>query len=218
MINRLLLLLSLCSTFAFSTVINFDTLPVNTIVTTQYSDVTFSTDADSGVYVVPGAGTAFNTSSPNGICPSMDAQYCLSPLTISFGGLVTNVSMLVTVVNDLYSTFDVSVNNQPSFTVSFSDLGGHATHVLSAVPSLAGIPYNSYKLKLNESFVSNITLSNYTDPAGLVFDDVTFRRDNNGVSDDGSGANTPEPMALGLCGLGLAITGSLKRYGPFSRR
>ncbi|KKD37603.2 Ig-like domain-containing protein [Limnoraphis robusta] len=145
-----------------TTIINFDELAGNTVVSDQYSGVTFSTDPGS-VVAIPIAGI-FGTSAPN-LIGTFDEN----------GGLDGNLTLDV--------AFESPVNNFSFFTIG-DDTNG--TAALIDVYTADGLTTtvdlitdgNGFTPELVDlSTFTNITrinINTITDPGGIGYDDFAF--------------------------------------------
>jgi Ca2+-binding RTX toxin-like protein len=146
-----------------ATVINFDELAGNTVVTDQYSGVTFST-ADPGYFAAVNIPAFFGTSQPNalgGLNENGGADGTL-PLDVAFDSPVNNFSFF-TVADSTIGTaalIDVYTANGLTTTVNLITDGNLFTRDLVDLSSFTDI--------------IRININTITDPAGIAYDDFAF--------------------------------------------
>jgi hypothetical protein len=145
-----------------ATVINFDELAGNTVVTDQYSGVTFSTD--TGSVATLAAAAIFGSSQPN-LIGTFDES----------GGLDGNKILDV--------DFDLPVNNLSFFTVGDNTNGTAALidvytadGLTTTVDLIVDGDFSMPDLVDLSSFIdiTRININTITDPAGIGYDDFAF--------------------------------------------
>lgn len=200
------LVLFLASVFAtFANTVSFDTLSPFITVNNQYTvsdGVTFS--SPNGTIVTVPAATWYGSSVPNAICAYSVVNICSSTLELTFTSPVTGLSFFLGAIDSIASNTSVSINGGTPFNLA-SAPAITAQYISTPVP--AGLSWlTALSVSLNATSVSTLTFISNTDPAGLVFDNFRFTRENGGGE-----TGVPEPGTLLLSGIGLLILGLRKR-------
>ena len=146
------------------TTINFDDLAPDTVVNTQYSGVTFSTDPGYSVSIYDSAAT-FGSSPPNSI-----ATYTSSG---SPSGFKQNIYVdFAQPVNDL-SFFVLGDNNVR--TIGKIDVYTTTGSPITVDIIADGDPYTKELVNLSSlTNITRISINNITDAYGLAYDDFQF--------------------------------------------
>ena len=142
--------------------INFDDLAPDTVVSNQYSGVTFSTDAESVRAI--GIASIFGTSQPN-LIGTFDAGGSLNGnkiLDVSFDSPVNNLSFLTVGdnTNGTAALIDVYTANGLTTTVDLITDGN------AFVPDLVDLSSFTNIIRINVNTI--------TDPGGIGYDDFAF--------------------------------------------
>lgn len=169
--------------------INFDNLPVNTVVSSQYPQAVFSSDPGEVLLTV---AQNLGSSLPNFICTALAAGAidCTHSVIVKFTSPVNNLTFLGTGVNDTGKVAEVDV---------------FQNGVLSSTVDMVGISTIAPVLVDLSAFtnVTSIDIHNVTDTAGIGWDDFIF---NTGT------ASMPEPASIVFLGIGLlSLSGFRKR-------
>ncbi len=185
-------MIAIIAASAAATVIDFDNLASNVLVTNQYSGVTFSSDPGEGMYTAGGTPVSY----PNFLCtaPIGGEIDCVNNVCIDFGSPVSNLSIWAIEPNEygVVATF---------FLYNGSTLLGTQNLIgLAAVPASFG-----YGNQFNDlSAFSNVTRLEIRGPGGSGLIDSSYG--GNGIGWDDLSFKVPAPGAggaLGLLGLGV---------------
>jgi len=172
--------------------IDFDALPNGTIVTTQYPGVTFSSSAGHDVVTTAQSAT-YHTTEPNFICSGVGAGItCVDPVYLDFSTAVSGLSFL-------------AVGDDTSGIIGTASVFAGAT-LLGSVDIVGDGVVSGTPMMIDLSAFSGITRLEITttDPAGLGYDDFTFK--------PGSGA-VPELVTWALMAGGFGAVGVAMRNG-----
>lgn len=177
-----------CALPAAATTINFDDLGNGAIVTTQYAGATFSSSFRHDVVTSAQAST-YGTSVANIICSGIDATItCVDPVYVDFAAPVSGLSFY-------------AVGDDSSGTVGLASVFAGAT-LLGSVNIVAdGAPFDA-PMFIDLSAFTGITRLEITttDPAGLGYDDFTFKM-----------GGVPEPASWAMMLAGFAAIGGAMR-------
>lgn len=172
--------------------IDFDALPAGAIVTTQYPGVTFSSSAGHDV-VTTSQSSTYHTSEPNFICSGVGGGItCVDPVYLDFSTGVSGLHFL-------------AVGDDSSGIIGSASVFAGATFLGSVDIVGDGILFDA-PMMIDLSAFSGITRLEITttDPAGLGYDDFTFK--------PGSGA-VPELVTWALMAVGFGAVGLVMRNG-----
>ncbi|GAB1343130.1 PEP-CTERM sorting domain-containing protein [Gemmatimonas sp.] len=182
----------LASTASAQTVINFDNLSNNTVVTNQYAGVSFSSTAGNTNYIT--AQSSYNGSKPNFLCsgPVNSFINCTASTTVTFESAVSGVSLKGMGINDVgnVKVAQVDLYNGLTFLGSQNILGN-------------GEGYNPLLIDLSSwGSITRFDLTNITDSGGIGWDDITYTSRPTSV---------PEPSSLALVAAGLVGVAAARR-------
>jgi hypothetical protein len=180
--------------------INFDDLPNATVIPVgHYTDVNFSSSPGE-VIMTWSNNPPYQGSSPNLICTgttSPQALDCMNDVILTFSVPVSNISFTAygnqNAPGTSFATADVFQNGNnvtPSQIVSL--LVSHTPHtpaLCNGTADCVGDPQT-----LNFSNITELKITNNTDPNGTAYDDFSFTTQ--------SSPTAPEPSTLLLTGFG----------------
>ena len=169
--------------------INFDNLPVSTVVSSQYPQAVFSSDPGEVLLTV---AQNLGSSLPNFICtaPAAGVIDCTHSVIVKFTSPVNNLTFLGTGVNDTGKVAEVDV---------------FQNGVLSSTVDMMGISTIAPVLVDLSAFtnVTSIDIHDITDLEGIGWDDFVFNT---------GSASMPEPASIVFLGIGLlSLSGFRKR-------
>ncbi len=169
--------------------INFDNLPVSTVVSSQYPQAVFSSDPGEVLLTV---AQNLGSSLPNFICtaPAAGVIDCAHSVIVKFTSPVNNLTFLGTGVNDTGKVAEVDV---------------FQNGVLSSTVDMMGISTIAPVLVDLSAFtnVTSIDIHDITDLEGIGWDDFVFNT---------GSASMPEPASIVFLGIGLlSLSGFRKR-------
>jgi hypothetical protein len=180
--------------------INFDNLPNATVVTNQYTDVTFGS-IPGEVIMTWANNPPFQGSAPNLICTGTTAPLtldCENNIILTFSVPVSNISFTAygnqNADGTSFATADVFQNNSPTPTQVVPLLVSHTPHtpaICGSTPDCVGDPQT-----LNFTNITQLQIVNNNDPNGTAYDDFSF------TTQDPTQAPEPSTLFLtGFCGL-----------------
>lgn len=169
---------------ASATIINFDDLPSNVVVTNQYPEATFSANPGETNRTLSAGGT-LGESVPNFLCTydSVGAINCALPTYIDFTNPVNGLTFTALALenNGLSAQVNVFENNAFSATVNINGIGNVFVPITVNLGAFTNI--------------TRIELVGIIDPGGIGWDDFSF-------------TPVPSPAAATLLGLaGLSVAG-----------
>lgn len=159
----LLIAIAAAPAAASTVVLDFDSLPAATIVTTQYPGVTFSS-SPGFVNTTTAQAATLGTSPPNFICTGSSATNinCVQPTYIDFASRVQQLHFVGTGINSTGPVATVNIFVDFVMAASVSVIGAGNPNV--AVP----VDLTAY------TNVTRIEITNINDPGGIGWDDFTF--------------------------------------------
>ena len=177
-----------CAVPAAATTINFDDLGNGAIVTTQYAGATFSSSFRHDVVTSAQAST-YGTSVANIICSGIDTSItCVDPVYVDFAAPVSGLSFY-------------AVGDDSSGPIGLASAFAGATLLGSVNIVGDGLVFGA-PMFVDLSAFSGITRLEITttDPAGLGYDDFTFKT-----------GGVPEPASWAMMMGGFAAIGGAMR-------
>jgi hypothetical protein len=169
--------------------ISFDGLATGVIVTNQFPQVTFSSEA--GFVNLTAAAFNLGSSLPNYICSAAvgsSSVDCKHETILTFTNPVNNLSFLQLGDNSIGVQAKVDVFENGVFAATVDILADNQFFIPNLVDLTAF------------SLVTSIRIHSITDPSGLAWDDFTF-----------TPVSVPEPGTMLLLGTGLLAVGGAAR-------
>lgn len=176
-----------------ATVIDFDGLSNGDIVTNQFSEVTFSSETGSSIFVTE---QSLGASPPNFICSGVNRINCIDDVYLDFTNPVKDLSFLFVGDNNVGDVGDVRVFGAKGLLGTL-DLLGDGSISTPGFVEVSGF-----------SNITRIEIANVSDAAGLGFDDFSFSVASTAV---------PEPKTWALMLLGFFSIGAAMRRRPSLR-
>ena len=180
-----------------ATLITFDNLASNTLVTNQYPGVTFSSDPGEGMYTAGGTPVSY----PNFLCtaPIGSEIDCINNVYIDFATPVSGLSIWAVEPNQYGTVATFYLYNGATLLGTQNLIG------LAAVPASFG--YGNLFIDL--SAFSNVTRLEIRGPGGSGFIDNSYG--GNGIGWDDLSFTEPAPGAAGVLGLGGFVVMTRRR-------